>query len=76
MVPQIPEAIGRALLRSEAALNAVLGGAAPTDVTTSDASAGPDAGDAAAGGDAADQADDGADGNASTDDPADYGGAS
>lgn len=27
VVPQIPEAIGRAILRSEAALNAVLGGA-------------------------------------------------
>ncbi|WP_449043487.1 DNA cytosine methyltransferase [Paracoccus versutus] len=70
VVPQIPEAIGRAILRSEAALNAVLGGAAPTDVTTSDdASAGPGAGDAAAGGAAAD-------GNAPTDDPADHGGAS
>ncbi|MDQ7777324.1 DNA cytosine methyltransferase [Paracoccus aminovorans] len=77
VVPQVPEAIGRAILRSEAALNAVLGGAAPTDETTSDdASAGPGAGDAAAGGDAADQANDGADGNAPTDDPADHGGAS
>jgi len=77
VVPQIPEAIGRAILRSEAALNAVLGGAAPTDVTTSDeASADPGAGDAAAGVDAADQADDGADGNAPIEDPADHGGAS
>jgi DNA (cytosine-5)-methyltransferase 1 len=69
VVPQIPEAIGRAILRTEAALNAVLGDAVLTDVTTSDdASASPGAGDAAVGGDAADQAD--------GDDPADHGGAS
>ena len=76
VVPQIPEAIGRAILRSEAALNAVLGGAAPTDVTTSDdASVAPGAGDAAADGDAADQADGDADDSTPTNDPADRGGA-
>lgn len=64
MVPQIPEAIGRAILRSEAALNAVLGGASPDDaVTVVEASICADGGD----GDAAD--------NALPDDPADRGGA-
>ncbi|WP_258551990.1 DNA cytosine methyltransferase [Paracoccus versutus] len=36
VVPQIPEAIGRAILRSEAALNAVLGSASSCDASASD----------------------------------------
>lgn len=69
MVPQIPEAIGRAILRSEAALNAVLGGAPANDAAAGDdAFAAPGAGYAAAKGDAAD--------NPPADDPADHGGAS
>ncbi len=62
MVPQIPEAIGRAILRTEAALNAVLGGASPDDaVTVVEASICADGGSA------------GADGHAPADDPADRG---
>ncbi|WP_418025805.1 DNA cytosine methyltransferase (plasmid) [Paracoccus sp. TD-10] len=77
VVPQIPEAIGRAILRIEIALNAVLGGASSGDATVgNNASVGCGAGNAAVGGDAADQADDGADGNAPFDDPAGRGGAS
>ncbi|WP_081614924.1 DNA cytosine methyltransferase [Paracoccus sp. N5] len=78
VVPQIPEAIGRAILRSEAALNAVLGGAPANDAAAGDdAFAAPGAGYAAAKGDAADNppADDPAD-NPPADDPADHGGAS
>ncbi|MEG4643523.1 DNA cytosine methyltransferase [Paracoccus sp. APAP_BH8] len=64
VVPQIPEAIGRAILRTEAALNAVLGGASPDDaVTVVEASICADGGSA------------GADGHAPADDPADRGGA-
>ncbi|WP_243700229.1 hypothetical protein [Paracoccus versutus] len=64
VVPQIPEAIGRAILRSEAALNAVLGGA-PTDdaVAEDETSTSANSGDA------------GTDDDVPTDDPADYGGA-
>ncbi|WP_233902030.1 DNA cytosine methyltransferase [Paracoccus denitrificans] len=77
VVPQIPEAIGRAILRSEAALNAVLGDASAGDAAAGDdASVAPDAGDAAADGDAADQADGDADDSTPTNDPADHGGAS
>ncbi|AVI58319.1 DNA methyltransferase [Paracoccus yeei] len=65
VVPQIPEAIGRAILRSEAALNAVLGDASPDDaVTAVEASICADGGSA------------GADDHAPADDPADRGGAS
>ncbi|MDO5706301.1 MAG: DNA cytosine methyltransferase [Paracoccus sp. (in: a-proteobacteria)] len=64
VVPQIPEAIGRAILRSEAALNAVLGGAAAESaIAPVEASIRADGGDA----DAADIA--------ASDDPADRGGA-
>jgi DNA (cytosine-5)-methyltransferase 1 len=77
VVPQIPEAIGRAILRSEAALNAVLGDASAGDAAAGDdASVAPGAGDAAADGDAADQADGDADDSTPTNDPADRGGAS
>ncbi|REF68305.1 DNA cytosine methyltransferase [Paracoccus versutus] len=69
VVPQIPEAIGRAILRTEAALNAVLGGASPYDMPANDSpSTSTVAGDAATDGDAT--------GSATTDDPADHGGAS
>ena len=69
VVPQIPEAIGRAILRTEAALNAVLGGASTCGVAANDSpSMSTVVGDAATGGDAA--------GNAPHDDPADHGGAS
>ena len=68
VVPQIPEAIGRAILRTEAALNAVLGGASESCVTTGDsASTNTVTGDVATDSDAAS--------NAPTDDPADHGGA-
>lgn len=69
VVPQIPEAIGRAILRTETALNAVLGSASSCDVADNDCpSASPVAGDATTDSDAV--------GNAPTDDPADHGGAS
>ncbi|GEK70519.1 hypothetical protein PDE01_40390 [Paracoccus denitrificans] len=69
VVPQIPEAIGRAILRSEAALNAVLGGAPASDAAADDSpTMSTVAGDAATDGDAV--------GNAPTDNPADHGGAS
>lgn len=72
MVPQIPEAIGRAILRSEAALNAVLGGT-PTDGSTAGAAfTSADGGNAGAD----DHAGAGRTDDTSTDDPADHGGAS
>ncbi|WP_418025309.1 DNA cytosine methyltransferase (plasmid) [Paracoccus sp. TD-10] len=77
VVPQTPEAIGRAILCSEIALNAVLGGASAGDASAGDdVSAGPRAGDDAAGRYAADQADGAAADDAPTDDPADCEGAS
>ncbi|MFD2441055.1 DNA cytosine methyltransferase [Paracoccus kondratievae] len=65
VLPQIPEAIGRAILRTEAALNVVMGGTSP--------------GDLAAGvrhSDNADSVDAGAGGHAAAGDPEDHGGAS
>ncbi|MBT0779200.1 DNA cytosine methyltransferase [Paracoccus sp. pheM1] len=69
VVPQIPEAIGRAILRSEAALNAVLGGASSCEVADNDCPPmSTVAGDATTDNNAADIA--------PADDPADHGGAS
>lgn len=66
VVPQIPEAIGRAILRSEAALNAILGDASACGVVAKDRpSTSTIAGDVATDSDAAS--------NAPTDDPADHG---
>ncbi|MFN8683131.1 DNA cytosine methyltransferase [Paracoccus sp. P2] len=78
VVPQIPEAIGRAILRTEAALNAVLGGASEDGPAAGAACTSADGGNAGADDHApsvrepaasADRAD-----NAPTDDPADHGG--
>ncbi|MEF9600844.1 hypothetical protein O4J55_00440 [Paracoccus sp. PXZ] len=80
VVPQIPEAIGRAILRTESALNAVLGGGTlDSGIAAVEASICAHSGDAGADGNApdvrgsaasADRTD-----NAPTDDPADRGGA-
>ncbi|KGJ08572.1 DNA cytosine methyltransferase [Paracoccus versutus] len=72
VVPQIPEAIGRAILRSEAALNAVLGGASMVDPAADTACTSADGGNAGAD----DHAAAGRTADASTDNPADPRGAS
>ncbi|MBT0779240.1 DNA cytosine methyltransferase [Paracoccus sp. pheM1] len=72
VVPQIPEAIGRAILRSEAALNAVLGGTPADDSTAGTAFTSADGGDAGAD----DHAGAGRTDDTFTDDHTDPGGAS
>ncbi|KRW95725.1 hypothetical protein [Paracoccus sp. MKU1] len=72
VVPQIPEAIGRAILRTEAALNAVLGGASADGPAAGAAFTSADGGNAGAD----DHAGAGRTDDSSTDDPAEHGGAS